>query len=240
MIFPVEIFGIHAHLIFELLAYFLGYRFYQYLRGQTKDRIADSDRLWIFIAAALGGLIGSRLVGVLEHPEHLEHLSFALILSNKTVLGGFLGGLFFVEFAKKLLGVRVSSGDLMVYPLLLALVIGRIGCFLEGLDDGTFGVASSLPWAIDFGDGIRRHPTQLYELLFVLILAFSIYALEKRYTFENGFRFQFFLFSYFVFRFLIEFLKPMDDYIYGLGAIQMASLFGIGYYVLLFKKVIKW
>ena len=75
-----------------------------------------------------------------------------------------------MEFAKKLLVVRVSSGDLMVYPLLLALVIGRIGCFLEGLDDGTFGVAYSLPWAIDFGDGIRRHPTQLYELLFALLL----------------------------------------------------------------------
>jgi len=151
-----------------------------------------------------------------------------------------LGGLFFVEFAKKLLVVRVSSGDLMVYPLLLALVIGRIGCFLEGLDDGTFGVAYSLPWAIDFGDGIRRYPTQLYELLFALLLAFSICWLEKRYTFENGFRFQFFLFAHFVFRFLIEFLKPIDAYIYGLGAIQMASLIGIGYYVLLFKKVIKW
>ncbi|MFT4735582.1 MAG: phosphatidylglycerol:prolipoprotein diacylglycerol transferase [Algoriphagus sp.] len=87
----------------------------------------------------------------------------------------------------------------MAYPLLLALFDGHTGCFLKALDDDTFGQAFNLPWAIDFGDGLRRHLTQLYELVFVLLLASSIDYLEKRYTFENGFRFRFFLFCFLIF-----------------------------------------
>ena len=34
----------------------------------------------------------------------------------------------------------------------LAAGVGRIGCFLSGLPDGTYGLPSSLPWAIDLGD----------------------------------------------------------------------------------------
>ena len=36
---------------------------------------------------------------------------------------------------------------------------------LAGLDDFTYGTPTSLPWAHDFGDGISRHPVQLYESL---------------------------------------------------------------------------
>lgn len=54
------------------------------------------------------------------------------------------------------LGIRTSTGDLLALPLAVGITIGRIGCFLTGLSDGTFGRPSSLPWAVDFSDGIRH------------------------------------------------------------------------------------
>src|SRR5258708_36630797 len=73
---------------------------------------------------------------------------------------------------------RRSTGDLCVYPLIFGQCVGRIGCFLTGLDDHTHGNFTSLPWGVNFGDG-PRHPTQLYEILFLLILGPGIYLFER-------------------------------------------------------------
>ena len=47
---------------------------------------------------------------------------------------------------------RRSTGDLFVVPLCVGTAIGRIGCFLSGLEDRTYGTPTSLPW----GDRFRR------------------------------------------------------------------------------------
>jgi len=145
-----------------------------------------------------------------------------------------LGGLIGVEFTKKRLSVTASSGDLMVYPLILAMVVGRTGCFLAGLEDGTYGVASSLPWAIDFGDGIRRHPTNLYEIMFWLMLWSTLTLIEQKWHFADGARFKVFMSSYLVFRLLAEFIKPDYFFNFGLSVIQLVSVAGILYYYKVF------
>lgn len=76
--------------------------------------------------------------------------------STTTVVGGLLGGLVGVELSKKIIGVRTSSGDLFSYPLILGMMIGRVGC-LGGLEDNTYGEATTLPWGMDLGDGVMRH-----------------------------------------------------------------------------------
>lgn len=145
-----------------------------------------------------------------------------------------LGGLIGVELTKKQLGVTASSGDLMVYPLILAMVIGRTGCFLAGLEDGTYGIASNLPWAIDFGDGIRRHPTNLYEIIFWLMLWVVLKFIEQDHRFADGGRFKIFMASYLVFRLLVEFIKPDYFFSFGLSVIQLVSIAGILYYYKVF------
>ncbi len=62
---------------------------------------------------------------------------------------------------------------------MFGLAVGRIGCHLAGLTDGTHGDPSSLPWAVDFGDGIPRHPVNLYEVIFLGSLALIIFQKEK-------------------------------------------------------------
>jgi phosphatidylglycerol---prolipoprotein diacylglyceryl transferase len=229
--FPITLFGIHLHQLFEVLAYALGYRYYLYLRKTNTDLIADNARLWIFIGAALGGFWGSHILGILEKPNFIQQLSLLVFMSNKTIVGGLLGGLVGVEIIKKFLKVKTSSGDLMTYPLILAIAIGRIGCFAEGLEDGTFGNITTLPWGINFGDGLFRHPTQLYEIAFLLILWLCIYKIEKTFKLKNGNKFKFFMISYLVFRFIIEYLKPNIFWGNIFCSIQIACIFGLLYYI---------
>jgi phosphatidylglycerol:prolipoprotein diacylglycerol transferase len=246
MHFPVNIpigkSSIPVHFVCETLAYFLGYRYYAWLRKNTVDQINADNRLIIFIGAAFGAFIGSHVVGVLENPTLLTRFNIIYFMGNKTIVGGMLGGLIGVELTKKKIGVTVSSGDLMVYPLILAMVIGRIGCFLAGLEDGTYGIASKLPWAIDFGDGIRRHPTNLYEILFWITLWIGLKTIEKRHHLTNGSKFKLFMVSYLLFRFLDEFIKPDYFFSFGLSVIQLVCFAGILYYYKVFlypSKLIK-
>ena len=81
---------------------------------------------------------------------------------------------------KRYIGLRTSTGDLYAIPLALGIAIGRIGCFLTGLSDNTYGTATNLPWAINFGDGIPRHPTQLYEIAFLLALVPAVFRVLNR------------------------------------------------------------
>ena len=230
MTFPITLFGIHLHLIFEILAYSIGYRYYVFIRNKTTDLINDEGRLWIFIGAAAGAFLGSHILGILENPFRLNQLNLVYFMGNKTIVGGLLGGLIGVEITKKIIGINSSSGDLMTFPIILALSIGRLGCFSEGLEDGTFGIPTALPWGINFGDGLYRHPTQLYEIFFLIMLGISIYLLEKRVFLTNGSRFKVFMVSYLAFRLLIEFIKPNKFYSFGLCSIQIACIFGLIYY----------
>ncbi|MDN3580406.1 prolipoprotein diacylglyceryl transferase [Mucilaginibacter flavus] len=239
---PIDKSGIPVHFVCETLAYFLGYRYYAYLRRHTHDKISTDHRLIIFIGAALGAFIGSHMVGVLENPTLLSHFSLIYFMGNKTIVGGMLGGLIGVEITKKQIGVTASSGDMMVYPLVLAMIIGRTGCFLAGLEDGTYGIASKLPWAIDFGDGIRRHPTNLYEIIFWALLWIVLKIIEKRFVFADGARFKVFMVSYLIFRFLDEFIKPDYFFSFGVSVIQLVCIAGILYYYKVFiqpSKLIK-
>ncbi|WP_313934195.1 MULTISPECIES: prolipoprotein diacylglyceryl transferase family protein [Nostocaceae] len=74
------------------------------------------------------------------------------------------------------------------------------------LCDRTYGIATTLPWSVDFGDGIFLHPTQLYEIFFYIYLLFLI-NLRCLYQYRSGDLFKFYLISYVIFRFFIDFTK---------------------------------
>lgn len=213
-----------------MLAYTLGYRLYVWQRARNHDLISDENRMWIFLGAALGALLGSHILGILENPAYLTLLNWQIFLGNKTIVGGLLGGLIGVELTKKIIGVSTSSGDLMTYPLIFAIAIGRLGCHFAGLTDGTYGNPSDLPWAMDFGDGIPRHPVNLYEVIFLLGLALFIYEKEKRQPLPNGMCFKLFMAGYLLWRFVVEFIKPVWVLPVGISVIQLAALWGLFYY----------
>ncbi|WP_313954479.1 prolipoprotein diacylglyceryl transferase family protein [Aulosira sp. FACHB-615] len=98
------------------------------------------------------------------------------------------------------------------------------------LCDRTYGIATTLPWSVDFGDGILRHPTQLYEIFFYIYLLFLI-NLRCLYQYRSGELFKFYLISYVIFRFFIDFLKPDFHPLFGLSAIQIACGLAFLYYL---------
>jgi len=211
---------------------FLGFRYFLYLRKKQGDGLPDGNRLWVIAGAIFGAVLGSRLLGALENPPALLHSENPLlyIYQNKTIVGGLLGGLIGVESIKKVIGERQSSGDLFVYPLILAMIIGRTGCFSMGVYEETYGVATSLPWGMELGDGIIRHPVSLYEIVYLLLLAGMLYLIQKKYTLVSGARFKLFMIGYLLFRFLLDLIKPGYHYAFGLGSIQLACLAGLLYY----------
>lgn len=151
------------------------------------------------------------------------------------MVGGLLGGLLGVELAKKLYGVPGSTGDAFVYPVLLGLIIGRIGCFIAGLDDGTYGLPASLPWGIDFGDGITRHPTQLYEILFAAGLWSLLKQKQTSWSTQPGLLFKAMLSGYLLWRLWVDSLKPLPyDYGYGWSGIQLVCAVALLFYTPLF------
>jgi phosphatidylglycerol---prolipoprotein diacylglyceryl transferase len=234
--FPIRLeignFSVSLHAVLEALAFFIGFRYFLFLRRRQTDVINNSNRVWIVIAAIFGALIGSRILGALERPYELFLTDNILlyIYSNKTVVGGFLGGLFGVELAKKIIGEKKASGDLFVFPIILALCIGRLGCFTMGVYEETYGTATTLPWAMDLGDGISRHPVTLYEIAFLVLLWVLLAQLKKKYTLSNGALFKLFMIAYLLFRFVLDFVKPHYILDIGLSSIQLACLLGLLYY----------
>jgi len=234
MTFPVYFWlgslRIHPHILFEFLAYSIALRLV--LRHLRQDAIAPSQRSSVMVGGMLGALIGAKVLVGLQHLDliwqHPQELGL-IILQGKTIVGAILGGLIGVEITKKIIGVHQSTGDVFVYPLIIGTAIGRVGCFLTGLSDRTYGITTTLPWGVDFGDGIPRHPTQLYEILFCLCLILLL-KFRSRYQYRNGDIFKFYLISYLTFRFLIDFIKPDFHPLLGLSAIQIACLLALIYY----------
>jgi phosphatidylglycerol:prolipoprotein diacylglycerol transferase len=233
--FPVYVrlgpLALHPHPLFEALGCFLGFRLYVLFRRRQGDVIADHRRLAVLAAAVAGAAVGSKLLAWVDHPAAARAALAAgsLLLAGKSIVGGLLGGLAVVELVKRRMGMREATGDLYVYPLVLGVAVGRIGCFLTGLADDTYGVATSLPWGVDFGDGVRRHPTQLYEIAFLALLAVALrrWGGEPR---ESGGRFKLFMAAYLAWRLAVDLIKPADATLLGMSAIQLACLAGLAFY----------
>jgi prolipoprotein diacylglyceryltransferase len=189
--------------------------------------VSRTERSSVIVAAVLGAAIGSKVLAWFEDPS-LWHTAASLWPGGKTIVGGLLGGTLAVEMEKRRLGIRTRTGDLFAIPITIGIAIGRIGCFLGGIDDHTAGTPSSLPWAVDFGDGIPRHPTQLYEIVFLMILSAVLRHFRSLRT-ANGDLYRIFLFAYLVWRFAIDFLKPEPAFA-GLSSIQWVCLLGAIWY----------
>lgn len=223
------------HVVLEPLAILIGFRYYLYLKKKKGDSIESQNRVWIILGATLGAVAGSRFIGGLENiPQMLSSTNkWLYFYQNKTVLGGFLGGVAGVEVIKKIISEKQNSGDIFVYPIILALIIGRIGCFSMGIYEETYGLPTTSFTGMDLGDGLLRHPVALYEIAFLLLLWIVLRRIEKRCWLANGLLFKLFIIAYCVFRFMIDFIKPHYS-VAGLSIIQLTCLAGLLYYLLLF------
>lgn len=219
---------VHPHLFFELLAYVTAAFVYATVRRRQGDDLPAGIRWSLVTALAVGAVVGSRLLFWLEDPAAtLQNLNPRYLIGGQTIVGGLLGGWLAVELEKRRLGITQPTGDLFAIPIAVGAAIGRIGCLLSGLPDGTYGVATTLPWGVDFGDGIRRHPTAAYESIFFLALAVSLARAPR--DLPRGDLFKRLMAAYLTFRLLVDAIKPGVPLALGLTAIQWACVAGLVY-----------
>ena len=143
----------------------------------------------------------------------------------RSIEGAIAGGILAVELYKHARGIRLRTGARFALPLAVGVAVGRIGCYLSGLDDFTYGTPTALPWGHDFGDGIARHPVQLYES--AAMAAFALVYLvqvQRRNAFviDNGFYLA--VGFYAAQRFLWEFLKPYAPLVGPLTLFHLLSI----------------
>lgn len=231
---------INVHLILEYLAFFVAFRYYLHLRKSVNDPISNSNRLSIILGAIVGALIGSRMAGYFENPAiAINGQTLLVLLNTKSIMGGLFGGLLGVELTKKIINEKNSSGDLFTFPIIVGIIIGRIGCFLSGIKESTYGTETTLFTGIDLGDGLSRHPTSLYEIIFLIILIPYLRRIAPLIKNKSGLLFKIFMISYFGFRFLIEFIKPNIFYTLGLSSIQWLCILCWLYYTPTLIKIAK-
>ncbi|MGA2497389.1 MAG: prolipoprotein diacylglyceryl transferase family protein [Tepidisphaeraceae bacterium] len=225
--------SIYAHQFLELAAYATGFQLYLYLRRRWPrgPKLTAEQTAWIVIGVIFGALVGAKLLAWAESaPWYWQHRTdWRILIGGKTIVGAILGGWIGVELVKRSLGLSHPSGDIYVFPVILGMCIGRVGCFFAGLDDHTYGIATSLPWGVDFGDGVRRHPTQLYEIAFLIAVG-GAFAWRLRTGRQRGCMFSQFVFAYMGWRLVVEFIKPRYTIpVVPLSAIQLTALGGMVY-----------
>lgn len=211
--------GALLHTVFDILAWLAAAGAVWWLSRQRLQFPAQSFEMPYIAALVFGAGLGAYLFG-----------SANLWLSGqsgiaRSVEGALAGGIVTIELYKWSAGIIARTGARFALPLALGIAIGRLGCYFAGLDDFTYGTPTALPWGHDFGDGILRHPVQLYESTAMAVFAL-IYVLavvnQNAFVITNGFYLA--LVYYGAQRFLWEFLKPYGTLIGPFTLFHLLSL----------------
>jgi prolipoprotein diacylglyceryltransferase len=196
-----------AHYAFDALAWTAGAAtgvvLYRWRLKETARRIAAVTSPGYFIALAIGAILGAWLSG------SLNTLRSALPVLSHSVAGALLGAIAGVELYKGVRRIEGSTGVIFAAPFAAGVVVGRWGCLFAGLKDRTYGTPTRLPWAVDLGDGVGRHPVEIYESLsLALFLAVFVAGLSARAPWAMRRGFYVLCAWYGAQRFAWEFLKP--------------------------------
>lgn len=212
----------------------------------------------MIFAAAVGGLIGARLLFILEDWSNFIRSPWDFIFSGAgfTWYGGMLGGALAVTWVARRKGIPwLQAADISAPALALAYGIGRVGCHVAG--DGDWGTVSDVPWAAAYTDaiigwvhpltgvpyppGVRVHPTSIYEFFQSLIVFAILWPLRKK-GYADGTVFWLYLILAGLARFVVEFWRINPVIGLGMTEAQWFSLVLalIGCYLLYERPGLSW
>jgi len=204
---------------------------YRIAKGDNTVNTKTFEDLIFF--CVLGVVIGGRLGYILFYKPGV-YLSNPLAIfyvweGGMSFHGGLLGVIAaMILFARREKLSFLNVADFLAPLIPLGLAAGRLGNFING---ELWGRPSNLPWAMVFplaGDGIARHPSQLYEMLLEGVLLFIIlwwFSGKQRKTGQVS---GLFLIGYGVLRFIVEYTRE-PDYFLGLfwGLLSMGQLLSL-------------
>jgi phosphatidylglycerol---prolipoprotein diacylglyceryl transferase len=223
--FPISTFGVMMAVGFLVSAWIVARRLGEY--GLDPELSST-----ILIYAMIGGVVGSKLYFAIDESLRGDAPFMSLLLSRAgiTWYGGLLGGTLLVIIATRIHGLPtrvVSSCVATAAPFGQA--CGRIGCFLVGDD---YGRETDLPWAVAFPEGspatidpvtgrlFAVHPTQLYEVAWLLLIGALLWRRRR----SSPFLFGEYLMAAAIGRFAIEFLRVNEPLALGLTQPQWIAI----------------
>ena len=191
-------------------------------KAQAKLPLTASEKFGLGLGAFSGAMIGAKLpFALFAEAGFWDGTSW--LSDGKTIMCGIIGGYCGVEIAKWALEIRVKTGDTFAVPVAVGVAIGRVACFVGGC---CFGTPTNLPWGVCFktaGDNLPRHPTQLYEAAFHLVIAGLLVCLQAQGKLK-GQLIKLYILIYLAYRFSTEFIRPEARILLGLTAYQWGSL----------------
>ena len=212
-----------------------------------RERDLGEDNAWgILWYALIGGFLGAKLYyAALHGPEAL------LSRSGFVFYGGLIGGSAAVLWVIRRRGMPfLKTADALVPAVALGHGIGHFACFFSG---DSYGVPSTLPWAVAFKSGappstagnlrrafgfdlpasipddtlLRVHPTMLYSAIALLLIAAFLWWYRHR-SVTPGRLLAIYLTLAGSERFLVEFLRVKDDrLLWGFTTAQAVALTSI-------------
>jgi prolipoprotein diacylglyceryltransferase len=222
---------VEIHALFDGFAWLVTALTAVLLRRFAGDLFPAARRSSGYLAAlVVGGALGAYGLGT------LNTMLAGQVGLSRSIEGALAGAILAIELYKWRTGLAGRTAALFALPLALGIGVGRIGCFLAGLDDFTYGTPTTLPWGHDFGDGVLRHPVQLYEsagmTLFALAYLWPLLRRDRN-IIDNGFALL--VLWYGVERFGLEFLKPYPAVFAGLTVFQIVCI-GLVLYALILLR----
>jgi phosphatidylglycerol:prolipoprotein diacylglycerol transferase len=186
----------------------------------------------IFTAALIAipsGVIVSRLLHVIDLWDFYSQSPGQIIgASGLTIYGAILGAVLGIWVYSKFSKFNFAYfADLVAPGVILAQAVGRVGCTLNGC---CYGIPTSLPWGVVYTNpesyaplGIAVHPTQLYEIAYLLIIFGVIFKLRGRFK-PDGSLFLIYISLYSLWRVGIDFLREGTPFFLGLHQAQVIGI----------------
>ncbi|MDP6339661.1 MAG: prolipoprotein diacylglyceryl transferase [Candidatus Marinimicrobia bacterium] len=252
----ISIFGFQFHPVINSYGFMLMIAFYScyYFLNKDLKRLGYKAKLAgdIVFAAALGGILGSKIYYLIENFDRVKVDPIGMIFSGAGLvfLGGLMGGTLAVTYVIKKNNLTwIKFADIVAPLLILGYAVGRIGCLLVGDD---YGLPTHLPWGIAFPEGLppstyaifqtyypwvnlegfdpgvlKVHPTPIYESLLGFGIFYYLYQRRTSVTVVGSLFFTYLVLAG-VERFLMEFLRVNPKYLFSFSGAQLLSLIMIG------------
>lgn len=222
--FPLRWYGMMYIASFAVTYYVAQYRIKDEKLPHSVDFVADAI-MWAIVGVILGGRLGYVLFYGFED---LIRDPFRIIspvakingswrftgISGMSYHGGISGVAFALWLYARKHKVRYFElTDLLMVGIPLGFTFGRIGNFINGELYGRVTTSWIGMYFPHSGDGLLRHPSQLYEAFFEGIVVFLfVFYFRKRSPFY-GFLSGLYIFGYGFVRFFIEFFRQPDAHL---------------------------
>lgn len=208
------------------------------LKEGKRVKISEDDILNLAILAIPCGLLGARLYYVIfnwswysEHTSEILNFRGGGMAIHGALIGGILAGFIYTKI-KKINFFKMA--DIIMIGIPLGQAIGRWGNYING---EAHGGPTSLSWGI-MVDGIKVHPTFLYESIWDLGIFLFLWCFRKHKKYEGQIAI-YYLILYSIGRFFIEGLRTDSLMLGPLRMAQVISLIAIIVCLILHKILSK-